>query len=189
MDPTAWWRANQPISTPCAPGATPMSGPVSRNLTNTACPKAPCPAWIVTIPTVAPCPARCRPPKPTNRGAPNATANWFFGIQRELHPKLTVELNYVGTLGRNLFRAENVNRVPGARLPEGTCVTDNFGRRLCSQRNSNTAPNGLPINPSGQFLNPNFGRLRVWENTSSSSYNSMQLSVRKQASHGLQFRG
>ncbi len=115
--------------------------------------------------------------------------NWFFGIQRELHPKLTVELNYVGTLGRNLFRAENVNRVPGARLPEGTCVTDNFGRRLCSQRNSNTAPNGLPINPSGQFLNPNFGRLRVWENTSSSSYNSMQLSVRKQASHGLQFRG
>ena len=113
--------------------------------------------------------------------------NWFLGIQREVRPKLTVEVNYVGTLGRNLFRAENVNRVPGSRLPEGTCVTDNSGRRLCSQRNSNTAANGLPINPSGRFLNPNYGRLRVWENASSSSYHSMQLSVRKQVSHGLQF--
>jgi hypothetical protein len=39
----------------------------------------------------------------------------------------------VGTAGRKLFRAESVNRVPGARLPEGTCVTDTFGRKLCSQ--------------------------------------------------------
>ena len=115
--------------------------------------------------------------------------NWFFGIQRELRPKLTLELNYVGTLGRNLFRAENVNRVPGARLPEGTCVTDHFGRRLCSQRNSNTVPNGLPINPGGRFLNPNYGRLRVWENSSSSSYHSTQISVRKQTGHGVQFGG
>jgi outer membrane receptor protein involved in Fe transport len=112
--------------------------------------------------------------------------NWFLGIQRELRPKLTVELNYVGTAGRNLFRAENVNRVPGGRLPQGTCVTDNLGRQLCSQINSNTALNGLEINPLG-VLNPNYGRLRVWENASSSIYHGMQISVRKQLSHGLQF--
>ncbi len=112
--------------------------------------------------------------------------NWFLGIQRELRPKLTIELNYVGTAGRNLFRAENVNRVPGGRLPQGTCVTDNFGRRLCSQINSNTALNGLEINPLG-VLNPNYGRLRVWENAASSIYHGMQISVRKQLSHGLQF--
>ena len=47
--------------------------------------------------------------------------NWFIGLQRELLAKLTVEINYVGTAGRNLFRAENVNRIPGGRLPEGTC--------------------------------------------------------------------
>jgi hypothetical protein len=112
--------------------------------------------------------------------------NWFLGIQRELRPKLTMELNYVGTAGRNLFRTENVNRVPGGRLPQGTCVTDNFGRQLCSQINSNTAPNGLEINPLG-VLNPNYGRLRVWENAASSIYHGMQISVRKQLSHGLQF--
>jgi outer membrane receptor protein involved in Fe transport len=59
--------------------------------------------------------------------------NWFLGVQRELRRSITVEVNYVGTAGRKLFRAESVNRVPGARLPEGTCVTDTFGRKLCSQ--------------------------------------------------------
>ncbi len=114
--------------------------------------------------------------------------NWFLGIQRELRPKLTIELNYVGTAGRNLFRAENVNRVPGGRLPEGTCVTDNFGRHLCSQINTHEAANGRLINPQGR-LNPNYGRLRVWENAGSSIYHAMQVSVRKQLSHGLQFSG
>ncbi|MBZ5722899.1 MAG: carboxypeptidase regulatory-like domain-containing protein [Acidobacteriia bacterium] len=114
--------------------------------------------------------------------------NWFVGVQRELRPKLTVELNYVGTAGQNLFRAEDVNRVAGGRLPEGSCVTDNFGRQLCSQINTSKAPNDLQINPQGR-LNPNFGGLRVWENAASSNYNSMQVSVRKQLSHGLQFSG
>ena len=114
--------------------------------------------------------------------------NWFFGLQRELRSKVTIEVNYVGTAGRNLFRAENVNRIPGGLLPEGTCVTDNFGRDLCSQRNTNTLANGEAINPTGQ-LNPNYGRLRVWENTASSIYDSLQASVRKQLSRGLQFGG
>ena len=114
--------------------------------------------------------------------------NWFFGVQRELRPRLTLELNYVGTAGRNLFRAENVNRVPGGLLPEGTCVTDNFGRRLCSQINTSTAANGLELNPVGQ-LNPNYGRLRVWENAANSIYHGMQISVRKQMGGRLQFSG
>jgi len=114
--------------------------------------------------------------------------NWFLGVQRELRPKLAIELNYVGTKGRNLYRAENVNRVPGGRLPEGTCTTDNFGRHLCSQINTHEAANGLLINPQGR-LNPNYGRLRVWENTASSIYHAMQVSVRKQLSRGLQFSG
>ena len=64
-------------------------------------------------------------------------------------------------------------------------LTDNFGRKLCSQVNTNRADNGEAINPTGQ-LNPNYGSLRVWENTAS-IYDSMQVSVRKQLSRGLQF--
>lgn len=114
--------------------------------------------------------------------------NWFLGIQRELRPKLTVEVNYVGTAGRHLYRADDVNRIPGGGLPEGTCLTDGFGRRLCSQINTQTAENGLEINPLGT-LNPNYGRLRVWENAANSIYHGLQISIRGRFSRGVQFSG
>ena len=114
--------------------------------------------------------------------------NWFLGVQHEVRSGILVELNYVGTAGRKLFRAEAVNRVPGARLPEGTCVTDNFDRKLCSQVDTATDPNGFVINPVGR-LNPNYGFLRVWENAGNSIYHGLQLSVKKQLSWGLQING
>jgi hypothetical protein len=112
--------------------------------------------------------------------------NWYLGVQRAIMPKLTIEVNYVGTAGHKLFRAENVNRIPGGRLPERTCVLDNFGRKLCSQIDSTLGSTGDPLNPSGR-LNPNFDSLRVWKNVVNSSYSGLQLSVRKQVSHGVQF--
>jgi hypothetical protein len=104
--------------------------------------------------------------------------NYFLSFQHELLPKLVLEINYVGTTAHKLFRAEDVNRIPGGKLNTGTCVQDNFGRTVCSQE---SATNG-----TGR-LNPNYGRLRVWENAVNSNYNSMQVSVRKQMSHGFQF--
>ena len=106
--------------------------------------------------------------------------NWFLGVQREIWPRLSVEVNYVGTAGHKLLRAQSVNRVPGGLLPEGVCLNDTFGRRLCSQISDN--------NPFG-VLNPNYGDLRVWENVANSSYNSLQASLKQQLSHGLQFGG
>jgi Carboxypeptidase regulatory-like domain/TonB dependent receptor len=114
--------------------------------------------------------------------------NWFFGVQRQIIPSVTLEVNYVGTAGHKLFRAENINRVPGARLPEGVCVVDNFGRTVCSKRDLSPGPNGDPVNPVGR-LNPNFGTLRVWRNVANSSYHGLQLSARKQMSYGLEILG
>ena len=101
---------------------------------------------------------------------------------------IIVQLNYVGTPGRKLYRAEEVNRVPEARLPEGTCVTDTFGRKLYNQVNTNVDANGFVINPVGR-LNPNHGFLRVWENAANSIYHGLQLSVQKRMSYGLQIGG
>ncbi len=67
-------------------------------------------------------------------------------------------------------------------------MTDNLGRRLCSQVNTSTTNNGPQINPRGR-LNPNFGALRVWENTATSSYHSLQVSVKRQLRHGFEFGG
>ncbi len=106
--------------------------------------------------------------------------NFFLGVQQEIAPRLSLELNYVGTAAHKLFRAQNVNRIPGSILPAGVCFTDEFGRNLCSQRD--------PVNnPSGRRLNPNYGRLRVWENVNNSNYNALQASLKKATSRGLTF--
>ena len=66
--------------------------------------------------------------------------NYYLGVQREIMPKMVLEANYVGTTGHKLFRAQNVNRVPGERLPEGACVTDNLRTRDCAARSIQSIP-------------------------------------------------
>jgi carboxypeptidase family protein/TonB-dependent receptor-like protein len=99
--------------------------------------------------------------------------NYYLSLQREIMPKLSLEMDYVGTTAHKLFHAENVNRVPGGHLPVGGCVTDTFGRTLCGHE--------------GNVLNPNYGTLRVWENNVNSDYNALQVALKKQTSHGLMF--
>jgi hypothetical protein len=98
--------------------------------------------------------------------------NYFLGVQRQLAAKWVLEVNYVGTTGHKLFRAENINRYPGSVLPVGSTITDNFGRSW---------------NGNSGFANNNYGNLRNWENSVNSNYNSLQASLRKQVSHGLLF--
>jgi outer membrane receptor protein involved in Fe transport len=104
--------------------------------------------------------------------------NFHFGIQREILPKTVIDVKYVGTAGHKLFRAEDVNRQPGTRLPAGVQVTDNFGNQWTGTRG--------PVNPNGR-LNANYLKLRAWENAVNSDYNSLQASVKRQMSHGLLF--
>jgi outer membrane receptor protein involved in Fe transport len=104
--------------------------------------------------------------------------NFHFGIQREILPKTVVDVKYVGTAGHKLFRAEDVNREPGTRLPAGVVATDNFGNQWTGMRG--------PFNANGR-LNANYLKLRVWENAVNSNYNSLQASVKHQMSHGLLF--
>ena len=115
--------------------------------------------------------------------------NWFLGVQHEIAPTWAVEADYVGTAGHKLFRAENVNRVPGSVLGScstttmtctNPCAVDTFGRTVCGHRD-------FVNNPSGRRLNPNYGRLRVWENVVNSNYHAMQLQLKKAARQGLAF--
>ena len=97
--------------------------------------------------------------------------NYYFGVQHEVLPKTVLELNYVGTTGHKLFRSEDTNRAPGAALPVGATLVNNLGETV-------TGYGGRP--------NQNYGRLRVWQNVVNSNYNSLQASLKRQMSHGLQ---
>jgi hypothetical protein len=98
--------------------------------------------------------------------------NYYLGLQHEIMPKMVLEANFVGTTGHKLFRAENTNRYPGSVLPQGATYTDNFGRTW-------TGNDG--------YANSNYGAMRTWLNDVNSNYNSLQLSLKKQTSHGLLF--
>jgi hypothetical protein len=97
--------------------------------------------------------------------------SWFLGIQRELARALLLEVNYVGTGGRKLIRAENFNRFTGDRV----------GR----------------VSPTGEFagdgslnrVNPAYGDLLFVENSVNSSYHGMQLQLAKRMSHGYSVTG
>jgi outer membrane receptor protein involved in Fe transport len=96
--------------------------------------------------------------------------NYYFGIQHEVRPKTVLEVDYVGTTAHKLFRAEDINRAPGALLPAGVTLVNNVGETLLGY-------GGRP--------NPNYGRLRVWENVVNSNYSALQASVKHQMSRGL----
>jgi hypothetical protein len=104
--------------------------------------------------------------------------NYFLSFQREIMPKMVMEVDYVGTTGHSLFRAEDINRSPGGLLPAGSCITDNLGRTNCGLTSA--------LDPSG-FPNPNYGSLRTWENAVNSNYNGLQASVKKQMSRSVLF--
>jgi hypothetical protein len=105
--------------------------------------------------------------------------NFFFGVQREILPKWVVEANYVGTAGHMLFRAQQINRAVGGGLPQGTTdYVNNIGETVNSLI--------TPLDPSG-VPNPNYAVLRNWENANNSNYNGLQLTLKKQMSHGMLF--
>jgi hypothetical protein len=97
--------------------------------------------------------------------------NYYFGVQQQILPKTVLEVNYVGTQARNLFRAEQVNRLPGIAMAAGTTAVDTFGRTWT----------GL----GRRYLNPNYATLRMWDNVSRSWYDALQVAVRHQATRGL----
>jgi len=111
--------------------------------------------------------------------------NFYFSMQHQLARGTVLEVDYVGTEAHKLFRAEDINKKPGGRLPadDGTgnpvCVVDTFGRNLCGLA---TDVNGR--NPLG-VLNPNYLRIRNWQNNVDSNYSALQVALRKQASHGV----
>ena len=103
--------------------------------------------------------------------------NFYLGFQHEIMPKTVLEVDYVGTAGHKLFRAEDINRLPGTLLPAGASIVNNVGETLTGSPYSTPSLGSRP--------NPNYGKLRAWQNVVNSNYNSLQASVKRQMSHGL----
>lgn len=89
------------------------------------------------------------------------TVNYNLGIQRQIDQNLSVDLEYVGDLGRNLLSPHDVNQC--APNPNGDCVRP-YGTKF-----------------------PYLGIINQLDNFGYSNYNSVQVTVTQRTSHGLNF--
>src|SRR5205085_481771 len=78
--------------------------------------------------------------------------NWFFGVQREIHPGWIVEADYLGSAGHKLYNSVNVNRYVGDLL-DGTFTGFNpsFASINWAHSNSNSIYNAGPNHLSHPF--------------------------------------
>jgi hypothetical protein len=93
-----------------------------------------------------------------------------FDIQKEIVPGTILDVGYVGTQGRHLDRARNINQP----FPTG-------GYDFNPLLNTNTIPAVLIAPYAG------YSSITQRENTASSSYNALQVSFKRRMSKGLLF--
>jgi hypothetical protein len=86
--------------------------------------------------------------------------NWFVGVQRELWHGIVADANYIGSAGRNLHNAYNINRYVGDLL-DGRF--DGF--------------------------NPSFGQINMVTSTSTSDYHGGTVTLRRNFQQGLLLQG
>jgi hypothetical protein len=88
------------------------------------------------------------------------THNWFFGVQREIGLGVVADFNYLGSAGRNLYNAYNINRFVGDLL-DGTF-------------------NGF---------NPSFQQISMVTSTSKSDYQGATIQLRRRYEQGFTLQG
>ena len=105
--------------------------------------------------------------------------HFVLSVEREISDNLLVSLSYVGTRGLNLSRFTTPNA--------GMIATP----ILFSSAQQSLLLLNLPPSVGGELGNrptPGLGAFTILDDSASSSYHSMQLSVERRLSRGLQFR-
>lgn len=99
---------------------------------------------------------------------------WNVNVQREIFAATSVTVAYVGSRGVNLLAQRDLNPVTPRTLADGTVV---YG----VPRGANAA--GIAANPR---VNPSFSNLTINRPDSLSNYHSLQTSLNRRFSRGLQ---
>jgi len=89
------------------------------------------------------------------------THNWFLGVQREIMWRMVAEANYLGSAGRNLYNAYNVNRFVG------DLATDNVFTGF----------------------NPSFAAITMVRSNSRANYQGGTATLRRTLRNGYMFQG
>ncbi len=124
--------------------------------------------------------------------------NWNFGVQHAITPTLTLEVNYVGVKGTDIFRTVDGNPPQSYTLvPQlvSYCSVPNAYNCTTATLQFNNLWTGyenglLPFDAtSNNAFNTGTGTGEYeFKSIGSSIYNGMQVNLQKQFTHGLQFQ-
>jgi hypothetical protein len=102
--------------------------------------------------------------------------NYSLSIQRDVGFNTVVEVAYVGNVGRHLIQQRNLNTIP-------------YRARHVDVNPQNANPTAPTSALADNFLRPfpGYGDITYVENSGSSNYNSLQTSLNRRFSRGIQF--
>jgi len=126
--------------------------------------------------------------------------SYSLGVQREVSRGVTLDIAYVGSLGRHLVTARDINTIPyGTTFTRAAQDPSQFPGGVVPTVEPNLPPEyaAAGYNFSGRyaytqnFLSPfkGYGQMEYYKFDGTSNYNSLQVSVQRRFAHGLTFGG
>jgi hypothetical protein len=126
--------------------------------------------------------------------------SYSLGLQQEFFSGVTLDIAYVGTLGRHLVTARDLNTIPyGTTFTKAAQNPANFPGGVVPDVEPNLPPEyaAAGYSFSGQYayqqnyLDPykGYGQMEYYKFDGTSNYNSLQVSVQRRFGHGLTFGG
>jgi hypothetical protein len=101
--------------------------------------------------------------------------SWTAKIEQEIAPRTTFTLGYVGSHGYNQILSEDQNTPASVVCPSSACP--------------GTLPAGTVYYPTTKLANPGLANSTSWASGGVSSYNALEVDVRRQYANGFQLRG
>jgi hypothetical protein len=109
---------------------------------------------------------------------------WNLSVEQELSSNLSLRVAYVGSHGYHGFLSVDPNDIPAQTCNNSAGCTAGG----TPGTTKSTVPNGAQYIPVGSRPNPYLGAGFFWYTEGNSSYNALQIDIKKRLSHGLQFR-
>lgn len=128
------------------------------------------------------------------------TYSYSLGVQREIVEGMTLDVSYVGNVGRHLVTARDLNTIPyGTAFTRAAQNPANFAGGVVPEVEPNLPPEyaAAGYSFSGQYAYPQnylspykgYGQMEYYKFDGTSNYNSLQVSVQRRFNRELTFGG
>ena len=103
--------------------------------------------------------------------------SWTLRVEQQIAPSTSLTIGYVGSHGYHQILSEDLNEPASVICPSASCPTG-----------AATLPNGTIYYPTVTKPNPALANTTSWVSQGSSSYNALEVDLRRSLAKGLQLR-